>query len=824
MYYLPIYLNNRRMHVVKLEPRAQTKETISERTIFSFLINSSDTYDLFSLPSEHVQLIRDNGKDIDLVGKKLKIEKLTTENDIPIYNITIPNEDDKEEAKEECNQEVSQFVFSGTLGSSMDNGPYTLKVDSWFDKEPEEYILQFTYKEKASNNRTIDYIGSIRIFEYSNKDKFFEASLDFGSEASQVGSSTCVEGVNMNIRDAFINMVKGADINRDYWQGRSDDDSSLYKSIYHIHRKPGITMFGDLPMCNGENTFIQSLLQIDADTQNFILLPNLKLIEQLRETLQNQDQISFNGSSFLANDNITTDLTNRDLNEGILRQILCNFLSVVMNSHKNKEYLYFILLVPNVYRQDKVHKLITGLYKDFYLLKEKEEFRHYKGIEVSIVSESDASFFGVRARNQEYKDFPWIENAKYLIIDAGKGTTDFSILVQEGGDLSNFKSLYRSGIPASGHVLTYAFYEALRSYFYRVNFGENFDNIIRTSATADRAQILRFANLLEEFKTNFSKMHEDAGSEDKMEQDAKKIRNINDLNSFLQTNVSTRRLIPGMTNFLREKIETMTDLLKNSIVAYAKNKGVICNKVILTGRAFMLDPFRKHVIDMLCNEGVVNSDTDIFYNSGITKKICTRGAMDVGKQGGVNKNSNMLGAPNLVEVLGVDVNQKPNLLNNIKAILRKIRGLNKGVEVDMSYDFFYRGVRLNNVRNAIFSLSGVKTRIGDGNNNNLIVYYVGDGYIYKHGNTYRRINETGTISGIDDNLREQLVKESIFPFNIKAFGLDAAVKQILPIVDTKEENNAEEKEKNKNKVENEDTKPIEQEITIPAHDDGGYDL
>ena len=791
MYYLPVYLNNRRMHIVKLD------RATDNQTLFSFLVNASDHYDVFSLPSNSIQLICDNGENVDLKEVNYTLEKVDSQSvsgryrdseGIPIYNIKMCRGNGQCQIAENLS---TCFDFVGNLGDSMAEGeiPFTLKAR--YQALCEEYILQFSYEDTDQYGNMYSYVGAIRICEYKAEAEVFKASLDFGSEASQVHLSTAKGTANMNIRDAFIGLV-GGDVNQDYWQGRSKgDERTLYKSIYHIHKRPAKTEFGDLPMNNGKRTFLQSLLEITAPTEDFILLPNLKLIEQLN-LVPNMNPIDFHDGGFMGNGKI--DLTNSELNDGILRQILCNFLSVVMNSDAQRKYIYFILLVPNVYSQEKVNKLIIGLYDDFNLLRKNERFKRYKGIEVSIVSESDASFFGIRALAAQ-EELPWIKNAHYLIIDAGKGTTDFSLLAQKGKDLASYNSLYRSGIPASGHVLTYAFYEALRKYFYGVekddksNYGESFDNIMRAAVGKETAEVLEFVSLLEQFKVNYTSLKEDPkGVKKKVDSFIKNEKNsLGSLNTFLQSILKDNQLIPGMTAALESKIQIMTNLIKNSIVAYAKARNFVCQNVFLTGRAFMLRPFKDAVSKMLEEEGIVRAE-GIFYRDILTKSMCTYGAMKVGIQSVVNKNSNMLGSPNLVEEFGEDMRLEPNqritnlkkaiqriknLIKTIKTFVRKIiRMVDKGVGVEMSFDFFYEGLKLSNVRQAVFSLSGKDTLIGTGYTANLQVYYIGDGYLWKQGNTCRRIDTDGPIYGIPDNIRARLVRESNFPFDIVSFGLD----------------------------------------------------
>lgn len=781
MYYLPIYVNNRRMHVVKLS------QTIEE-VLPSFLVNSSNHYDVFSLPSERIQLICDEGnkENVNLLDAHYKLECVDSNDahmyrhseNIPVYNIRICSGKGKNEIHD---GEDEYFRFEGNLGDTIapDKQPFTLKALSRGAKQLKEYIIQFTYEIVDKYKITSTFFGAIRICEYSNDDTLLKASLDFGSEASQIHLSTSKHEDNMNIRDAFVDIV-GEDKNKDYWQGRREDDKTLYKSIYHIHKEPAATNFGDMPMQNKEKNFLQSLLLVTAPTTDHILLPNLKLVEQLTGLIS-LDNITFKENGFMGKGPITANLSSLELANGILRQILCNFLAVILKSEPNKEYLHFILLVPNVYLQDKVNKLVTGLYDDFNLLREKPLFSRYKGIEVSIVSESDASFFGVRARAGK-DDLPFIKDANYLIIDAGKGTTDFSFISQRGENLANYSSMYRSGIPASGHVLTYAFYDALRSYFHNIGRGDFFDDIMRRSVGKEPSDILEFVSLLEQFKIRSKDLVEDHSMDHKakaLPEEYKKNFPLQALNYFLEKNVLNKsKMIPGMTEALDEKIELMTGLLKDSIVEYAEKnlKGANCNKVFLTGRAFMLQQFREAVSAMLVTNKVVASKTDIFYRYDLTKSICTYGAMKVGEQSVVNKNSNMLGCPHLFEatgeVLGDNKNKgKKNLVKEFKQWLRKVRHVDDGIGAEMDFDFFYEGIELRNVSNAVFSLSGIDTLVGTGKKDNLQVYYTGDGYIWKHAGECKRIDIVGTISKLDNNVCSRLVKESVFPFDIASFGL-----------------------------------------------------
>lgn len=788
MYYLPIYVNNRRMHVVKME----RVDNNSDVVLFNFIVNSSDNYDVFSLPAENLQLICDNNENIELNNSMFLLKKGESKlsykhcDNVPVFNIDI-SISGKRGGNIDSEIKNDGFQFNGALGNAIDDGDGPLTLQALLNgSRPTEYILQFTF-----NNNNYDYVGAIRICETRGNDtEIFSAALDFGSEASQVGLSNLVDGHNMNIRDAFIKMLtnNNSDINNDYWQGRKNDNKELYKSTYFINKEPGKTLFGEITK-NDDSSFLRCLMPIntpEVDLQKYYLLPNLKLIEQLN-VIQSHP-INFKDESFMGNAR-QVFLTDRDLHEGILRQILCNFLAVIMYSEQ-KKYIRFTLLVPNVYSQEKVHKLVEGLYDDFYILKKNGEekykkLKEYVGIEINIVSESDASFFGMLRGGQYSKS-----GAHYMVIDAGKGTTDFSIVHQEGDDILNYNSIYRSGIPASGHLLTYAIYESIRDYYYGIGENNRFNDIISKAIegeNASSAAVLEFVSILEDFKAKSESLEEKESNTMLLNE---KVRTLRDLNTVLKNVLKEELAFPGLNKSLNIRIGNLRKILEDSILEYTKVNGIECENVFLTGRAFMLKPFRDSIVDALLEYKIVENKSKVIFRRDCTKTICTKGALDISNIGVVNKGSNALGTPHLKELYEKSANivGGGNIVDRIKTSYNKyinnklifpigkfirmyVTGHAHGVRASISYDFFYEGLKLSNVRNAIFTLCDANKVIGSNTKNDLNIYYVGDGYIYKHGRKYGKIASYNKSITIPDDIRNELLNGSIFPFNKASFNL-----------------------------------------------------
>lgn len=157
---------------------------------------------------------------------------------------------------------------------------------------------------------------------------------------------------------------------------------------------------------------------------------------------------------------------------------------------KECEYFSIMLLVPNIYSQINIDRLLyelNSLMNPEYneeSSKEPAKKKKRKLFDFRIISESDSAFIGlneVGAGNMgkslidRYLDRQNItENEKkdtFLIIDAGKGTTDYSIVRYTrgmGGAANNqVTSLDRNGIVGAGGAIDYVFARILARQIYR---------------------------------------------------------------------------------------------------------------------------------------------------------------------------------------------------------------------------------------------------------------------------------------------------------------------------------------------------------------------
>lgn len=763
MFYLPIFVNLQRMHVLHM-----VSEAPYEQLAHSFVMCSMHDYEVISFPSDRAQLICDSGENMDLREMDFSLERLADSPyaakypNMPCYRLDIYPGNGKTEVH------VEKMYLDGHIGNGFTDSDGYLKIVAGSKLQDKEYILEVRYKHTEQSHGTTEveyYSAAIRVYTYKEEKKeVCTAALDFGSEASQVHFKDD-EG-NMNLREAFCRLA-GYDEKADYWQGRYSDTGeqlTLYKSIYHIHTRPGKTFLGDLPMNNEKKTFIQSLLRVDnKDYSHLVLLPNLKLIELLNYEIHslNVDFGSPENTDLIPSQ--SDSLGSRELRQNVLRQILCNFLAVIMYNKRrtgaHNMCLRFTLLVPNVYYQSKVSTIIDGLYEDFDTLcrNHPEKFGCYRGIEIQTISESDASYFGVHSTNEQAQ-----KGAYRLIIDAGKGTTDFSLLHQTGEVLSHYESVYRSGIPASGHVLTYAFYEALRDYFEQIGKADQFEQIIRSAYAGERQtqHLLSFVSALEEQKMNYGKFIEVDNEE--MRSIAESVVNWTNLIGFLKWLNDSKLTIPNTTQRVKEKVESMINLLDTSIIQYAQDHQIQLLKVYLSGRAFRFKPFREALEKKLVERGLVASEHQIEFNDSFAKTACLTGAVAESEHT-VNRKSIMLSVPTMQENVG----QVRGLRRTFRHLLRRDRIVSANVD----FDFFYEGIKKGNVTNVDIDICGRVFHRGDPAGSDAYLYFVGNGYLLKYGNQNGILPEgVNSRYNCDLDTLNKLMHESLFPFDVESMG------------------------------------------------------
>lgn len=135
-----------------------------------------------------------------------------------------------------------------------------------------------------------------------------------------------------------------------------------------------------------------------------------------------------------------------------------------------------LVLVPNIYKQEDIDTLLDDL-NQLNQSAIKNQTNCEMRYDFRVISESDAAFLGVKEVgingnetilkkiNREVKDEK--QKDAYLIIDSGKGTTDFSIINYNPGDTNSVSSYKRGGIAGAGGAIDYVFTRIVARQIYK---------------------------------------------------------------------------------------------------------------------------------------------------------------------------------------------------------------------------------------------------------------------------------------------------------------------------------------------------------------------
>lgn len=798
MFNLPVKINGRRMQVLHL-----TDGETHQSEHINFLINKSDSKPL-----------------LFAIDSKAKMTSSICK--APIQLGALNNYAVESYTKGEgCSELVIwfcpiEYVRANKLTRVQNNREYQgplmcnrgeLRFNTNIDKNKHiKVTLKVPYR---SNGEAKVYADSFTMFIYENKSDCREirsAALDFGSDSSQVrltDGSGKVCDANMPLVDAFEGVAKQSaqyDKGSEYLQGHSGDQ--LYKSVFYIRKNTGHKIeFAAKPQGCCENQFVQMLLKSNCNYWNdLLLLPNLKLIEVNAGTLLNSIKGATTPIQHLV-DNAPVlygSLSMPELRQNVLRVILGNFLHAILYNATDAKCLNMVLLVPNVYQQVKIKQLVDGLYKDFALIKQSGAYS-CEAIEVQVISESDASFLGMRTRGIDLATLRTGENV--LVIDGGKGTTDFSILQKTEG--ANYASLYRDGLPASGNVITYAFYEAFREYILKKT-EIDIDNIL-FAPDAEYSLRVKALNYFEECKhrykdeldnlANKADVDKKIDDKDKTEKPTKVVKkdeldnfdiNKDGFASHFSSNDPKQALssifdalimsdcykIPEQKNKVTAKVQELATALSKSINTYmsgAKSKKF--DQVLYMGRAFLFKPLLDRVTEELQINGWIDRNYTPHFDTDGSKTGCVKGALTVNNNLSINNNTGIIGAPILYErISGVGEKLCQTKLKNFVIKLCKFFGcviINRDNDphfykmrvIDLNDTFYYNGCKYP--ADSVFII---------GNNQYTFNLYAGlkEATVYYNGTDLICL-QSPTNEGIiapANNVSDDLLKQSLFPLNV----------------------------------------------------------
>lgn len=549
-------------------------------------------------------------------------------------NVKNPNEILVQEEKSKY-VGIKEFHYEKSDGTVKGVNKYSLRIElaekySKPAKLPSElmykngilYLKDLALTEAHEMSVVFEYgaYKSDLVIYYVPKENMYQAVIDFGSESSQV---ILTKGNKVNkddVMDLFTEMKLGLDrcskdssysVEEDEKFMQYDSDSKkFYRSVFLAKRSEfdRDELRPHLPLEDNEVCKILSyrkdrekyLKSQDGAPAPYMILPNAKLT-------------SFGGVDLPY---IDGQRVHEFHDRYFYRAAINSFVSLVMDkvnsfrvctSTPAPRFISFKILMPNVYPQQTVSRNLNDLFEDITrMLQQDQKYANICGFDLMSISESDASFIGyVNLQGNSIK----MEDGYYLIVDAGKGTMDFSIIKYSMNE-GLYESIFRSGIIGAGNTITYAFLlsflkEALRVK-YKAEENESEEEAIRSYIynnilKGDLAYQHKLVSLVEQYKKNYQDNRLKGQSLPKVDiTDKKKLSKepLDKLEEWMQT-VDYKIDISYVNGAIEDIVNKVMRKFPRKLPANAKFD---LKKVLFTGRSFLFSPLKKAVSDALLNK------------------------------------------------------------------------------------------------------------------------------------------------------------------------------------------------------------------------------
>ena len=417
------------------------------------------------------------------------------------------------------------------------------------------------------------------------KENIFDIVIDFGSEASQVWIHRRYNDRG-NMMELFQNIKERSDLENvaDSEIYQFDPSSKgLYRSLFFL--KSNITASG---LHQSDMTFINRKGKITDILAQNVALPNMKLMDHSNVPLPT---FRINGFTVNINEKI------KEIRAEILKFFFNTALRRIDCTYSVPVACKITFLVPNTYTQATLSSVHSQLILDLQQLKQQEPFNNIKGdIEVSTFSESDASFFGWYSAG----DFQKSDDQKnILIVDVGKGTTDFSVLriTSKNGQVT-VERCARSGFVGAGNVMTFALLASvirqIANEIGETNTAQIYDTIHDIAYHTDRALKRTLYEALEQIKCAPHISGRPTLAKCISEVDYTNLTALSQLNierlTDILTNASAKKCFlqdddPVVIRYAKQ----ITDMLMREL-RYVYDDNVPIDKLLLSGRGAMSQP------------------------------------------------------------------------------------------------------------------------------------------------------------------------------------------------------------------------------------------
>lgn len=480
-------------------------------------------------------------------------------------------------------------------------------------------ISHISFKsEDASNIDVLNVILKFRNLESTISfhcvptNDFYNVVLDFGSEASQMlisknnpDAAIIPEKVFANTLSHFYNIqrVKG---NRVYDQ--QDEDDMLFRSVFYLKKNAKMSDSFEYDRPSRDDSFFSFLSKRTESHEGRI--PNIK-IAYLTGVVVNE----------------VTDM--QTLHRGIVSRFLHEAIYRISEIHSNKNNkvgINFTVLLPNVMPQNAVSSFLENMRR----VANSKDYLDANGCQLQIecinvrsCSESDASFLeclhlaALPGSQHKMKVMP---GKRYLIIDIGKGTTDFSLvkLYTSNSGISE----YRAGFVGAGNAISYAIF----SDYMKTIAGNKAEALIDKMLNAEPAVLFELENKIEDAKKNWRR--------------GKNITTFEPISKI--DNITTEAILDKIEElgFIKDsqgEVEKMLNQISERIIDQIPLDDV--DYVVFSGRSFKFEELKAQLETHLRKK---MKKIEVFFNTETAKNGCLYGPL---RKISMSLESQMVGFP-----------------------------------------------------------------------------------------------------------------------------------------------------------------------------------
>lgn len=613
--------------------------------LLQFLIPSADILKDSQASSYPLLFQTDDGEEC-LFIKKIEITSLV-ESEVEHYklNILLDNTKATEDEVNNINNTLQKNGFA--IKKDKYGAEKTLVIIYQNGKETNNTIMDIEFDLNDSKKRKIQLC-------LCKDTHISDVVLDCGSESTQYlrydrGTDKLIDydnigSISIAMRDCFLNNESDETIVQKY-----RDENKLYKSLYYYQPqaknadtniiepsrkfKAGITEQNKQPEQGTEQgTEQKQILYIqtngnciwDADgdglyDKGFRTLPLIKIQQANR-------LININGRE--QEEENPFDFRKYYFFRSIICQYArCIFKEILTDKGLNgPRFVVLNILVPYVFNHKQLQKIKSLLRDDIKKIIESNDLggdnekqiktKQIKAVEIQFVYESDAPALGAIAiTGQETQQN--LPNGNFLLLDAGKGTLDISII--KFNNKQEFICKYRTGICGAGNALTHAYLCALVADYLNVYGSEHSNNDVKNciykflyesnneKSKTDIYYIYQMYQAVEDFK----KLQERGNAQGEFTPNEKCKGKITDFTEYItkKGNVDPDCFeTQEARNYISNCIEFLCYEVINSIkdVILSDERENKIDHIIFAGRAFKCERFKDELTNKLKETNILS--------------------------------------------------------------------------------------------------------------------------------------------------------------------------------------------------------------------------